>query len=303
MAIEVLTDVILPESVVRAGVQGKNVRNNLRTMTLNGYASVNVNWTKTLRQFEIGIAPMNLDVWQEIEGLHEATEGGAYGFLMLDPKDQAAITGEGELYPYSTGLIGESGKGYGVPTYKLFKKYTGVGGSRIKRRQITRPKDGTLSIKRGSASVTPTVNYDNGTVTFNADKTQSVLSHTVGTTHILAFSSADEIVAQITVGMRVYLTGVAGTAASILNNMSHEVTSVDAVNKTITLALSTSGKTATGGTAAKYPQASETLTWSGTFYVPVHFLDDTLEWELLKPGPLTGRLISGVQIIVQEIRE
>lgn len=53
----------------------------------------------------------------------------------------------------------------------------------------------------------------------------------------------------------------------------------------------------------KYPQATETLTWAGTFYVPVHFLEDSIEWEMLKPGPLTERIISGVQITLQEIRE
>lgn len=303
MAIEVLTDVILPESVVRAWVQGKNVRNNLRTMTYNGYAAVNVNWTKTLRQYEIGIAPMYLDVWQTIEGLHEATEGGAYGFLMLDPKDQTAINSEGELYPFTTTLVGTSGQGYGVPVYKLFKKYTGVGGSRIKRRQITRPKATTLTIKRAGNTVTPAVNYDTGTVTFDADATQSILSHTVGVKHVLTFSTDNGIIAQISAGQRLYVTGVSGTAATTLNNLSHLVDSVDVGNKTITLTVTTTGLNATGGTAKKYPQASETLTWAGTFYIPVHFLEDSIEWELLKPGSLGDRIISGVQIILQEIRE
>lgn len=303
MAIEVLTDVILPESVVRAGIQGKNVRNNLRTMTYNGYAAVNVNWTKTLRQYEIGIAPMYLDVWQTIEGLHEATEGGAYGFLMLDPKDQAALNSEGELYPFTTTPIGTPGEGYGVPTYKMFKKYTSVGGSRVKRRQITRPKATSIIFKRAGNTVTPTVNYDTGTVTFAADVTQNILTHTVGIKHVLTFSTDNGIIAQISAGQRLYITGISGTAASTLNNLSHLVDAVDVIAKTITLTVTTTGLNATGGTVNKYPQATETLTWAGTFYVPVHFLEDSIEWEMLKPGPLTERIISGVQITLQEIRE
>lgn len=304
MGITVLTDIFLPDSVMRAGVTGRNVRNNLRTMTYNGYAAVNINWTKTLRQYEIGVAPMHLDIWQTIEGLHEATEGGAYGFLMFDPKDSSVLSTEGELYPYEGGaLIGTSGVGYGTPVYKMFKKYTSVGGTRVKRRQITRPVAAGTVFKRGGSTVTPTVNYDTGTVTFAADASQTIASHTVGTKHVLTFANASGILAVLAAGQRVYLTNVSGTAASTLNNKSHLIDSVDLINFKMTLTTNTAGLNATGGTAYKYPQASEALTWSGSFYVPVHFLDDSIEWEILRPGTSTQRIISGVNIVLQEIRE
>lgn len=304
MSIIVLSDVVLPEDVIRAGVSGRNSRNNLRTMTANGFGAINVNWTKTLRQYEIGIAPMHLDVWASIEGLHEVTSGGALGFLMLDPKDSNVTLSQGQLYSYlNDTLVGTSGFGYGLPTYKLFKNYTTIGGVATKRRQITRPKIGSLVIKRSGATVTPAVDYNTGTVTFTADVTQGISTHTVGASHKLTFPNSTGVLAQLVVGQRVYLNGITGTAASLLNAKSHIISAVDLVAHTMTLSVNTTGLTATSGTAYKYPQESESLVWSGVFYVPVHFLDDSIEWEILRPGTDAQRLIAGVSVVLQEIRE
>lgn len=46
-----------------------------------------------------------------------------------------------------------------------------------------------------------------------------------------------------------------------------------------------------------------TLSWVGSFYVPVHFMNDYLEWELVAPGAADTRYASGPAAILQEIRE
>ena len=210
MAITIYSDVILPNAVVLAGIKGKQVRNNTRTVARNGSAMVNINWSKTLRQYELGFVPMKAEQWQAIEGLHEVTEGGAYGFLMLDPKDSTAKITQGFVT-----LISAADH-----SYQLVKRYTSAGSSRAKDRTITRPKltDFVLTIN-GTPSLAYALNPDTGVLTIASD-----------------------------------------------------------------------------------PLAS-TVHWSGTFYVPVHFEDDLIDWELVVAGPVDMRYLSGPSVVLTEIRE
>lgn len=310
MSITIYSDVILPNSVLLAGVRGKNRRNNTRAMSANGHATINVNWTRTLRQYEVGYVPMLPEAWAALEGLFEVTDGGAYGFLMQDPKDQTVEAGEGLLYAYGSDYLGAIGFGYGVPGYKLHKRYTTLGGTRTKDRQITRPKTGAVALTRGGSPVTlgasagnAAINYDTGTVTFVADASQALTSVTVGASTVLTFADAAGIIAALAVGQRVYLTGITGTAATTLNGLSHVITAKNAVAFTLTISTVTTGLTATGGTAAKYPQTTEALAWTGSFYVPVHFADDDLDWEMLRSGDFDSRLLAGPSVVLMEVRE
>ncbi len=306
MTITVYSDVILPESVVAAGVSGKQIRSNARTQNQGGYATINVVWDDTLREFDLGIKPMDVSAWQEIEGLQEITDSGAYGFLMLDPKDQTVTTGQGLLQPYLTENVGTIGFGYGIPTYRLAKQYTTVSGSRTKNRRISRPL--TSAVTRAGSPVTVGVAAGNiaiatetGTVTFVADESQAITSITTGATTVLNFANGTGIVAALAPGQRVYITGVTGTGASALNGLSHVIASEGATSLTINT--DTTGLTLASGTAAKYPQATEALAWTGTFYVPVHFVSDILDWELLRPGNFDERILAGPSVTVREVRE
>jgi uncharacterized protein (TIGR02217 family) len=305
--ITVYTDVILPNSVLAAGVRGKQIRSNARSTAFNGSMQINVNWSRTLRQYEMGFVPMTVAQWQAIEGLHEVTDGGAYGFLMEDPKDNAVDTGL--LRPFTTALVGNIGVGYGVPVHKMYKRYTSAGSTRTKDRAITRPR-ATPVLKRGAATVVlgtaagnASINYDTGTATFVADTSQAISTVTVGASTVLTFANATGIIAALAVGERVYLTGITGTAAATLNSLSHAITAKDATAFTLTISTATTGLTAAGGTAWKYPQASEALTWTGSFYVPVHFMNDEIDWELVRSGPVDTRLMAGPSVTLMEVRE
>lgn len=205
MPITVLADVIMPNSVISSGVRGKNMRLNSRIGLNNGYESINVIWSRTLRQFEIGTVPMLVSQWQAVEALHEITEGGAYGFLMQDPKD-CEVTG---------GVLVALGGG----VYQLYKRYTDVGSGRTKDRIITRPMATNLMVTNGGAPVAHTLDATTGRVT------------------------------------------IAGA-----------------------------------------PDAAG-LAWSGRFFVPVHFLEDFIDWELIGPGAASQRLLAGPSVVLQEIRE
>lgn len=204
MAITVFADVILSEEIIAAGVRGKQIRKNDRVMTDSGNVSINIIWTQTLREFELGIVAMSIDAWQELETLHEITEGGAYGFLMQDPKD-CRVTEGGILVPVDGG-------------YQLGKRYTEPRSGRTKDRKITRPSE-TISVFAGGIPIGAIVDP---------------------------------------------LTGLVTIAGS--------------------------------------PDAS-TLSWTGGFYLPVHFLDDSIDWEIVRPGSEDKRLVTGPLVVLQEIRE
>jgi uncharacterized protein (TIGR02217 family) len=169
MPIIVLADVVLPNSVITAGIKGKNMRMNVRNMTNNGFGDVNIVWTKTLRQYEIGIAPMLVSQWQAIEGLHEITEGGAYGFLMEDPKDNVTVN-----CPLS--LV--SGH-----LYQLQKRYVTAGTSRYKDRAITRPKAAPFVLSLSGSPMDPslyTLDVTTGQVSIPSAPSAALLSWTGG---------------------------------------------------------------------------------------------------------------------------
>jgi uncharacterized protein (TIGR02217 family) len=314
MPITVLTDIVLPETVIMAGIRGKNMRNNTRSMSVSGYASININWSKTLRQYEIGIKPMDIDQWHEIEGLHEATDGGAFGFLMKDPKDQLTSSSEGFMQGFNNELVGVLGYGYGVPVYQAFKNYESIGNNVNFDRKITRLD--TFQLKRNGNNVTVgvsagniSVNNATGQVTFVPDATQSIASITAGATTTIEFANST-LTSLFSVGNRVWITGVTGTGADLINNKSHEILSKDDSLFTLTINLDTSGLVFVtgdpfldGGSARKYPQPTETLTWAGSFYIPVHFANDEIDWEMLVAGDYAGRVVAGPSVVLQEIRE
>ena len=81
--VTVYADVILPStSIAAACLQGKPQRSNRPAASQSGQMCVNVNWVKILRLYDLGFVPMLPEVWATIEGIHEVTEGGAYGFLL-----------------------------------------------------------------------------------------------------------------------------------------------------------------------------------------------------------------------------
>jgi len=208
-ALTVFNDVILPNSVIAAaGLQGRNQRNNTRRMSQSGQVNVNVNWARTLREFDVGFIPMLPAQWATLQGIHEVTEAGAYGFLVEDPSDNSA-----------TVLTGNA-LGLTSTTFQLRKVYTSIGSTRTKQRTIKRPKASTFAIY---TSGTPIASY-----TLNAD------------------------------------TGVVTIPAA---------------------------------------PAAATLSWSGTFYVPVHFAGDDLGWDLVAAGPSDARLIAGRSIVLAEVLE
>lgn len=210
MAIMVLSDVILRSGVLSSGAHGRSRRANSRMMTEGGFETVNSLWSQALRAYELATVPRSIDQWREIEALHEITAGGAYGFLIEDPKDFKVTSGQGKA-----SLVSGS-------TYQLKKRYTFTGSSQYHDRIITRPKSSGLAVTyNGGAAPAYTLDATTGRITF------------------------------------------------------------------------------TGGAVAD----ATLIGWTGDFYVPVHFTQDEIEWELVAPGQRDARYIAAPTIPLQEIRE
>ena len=205
MSITVYSDVILPDSVIASGVRGKQIRRNSRVTTDSGLSSINIVWTQTLREYEVGFIPMIREAWQDVETIHEITEGGAYGFLMKDPKDQYAASTEGVVL------------GLTSTTFQAYKRYLHDDSGRYKLRKITRLEEDSFVLGGG---LTGTVDPDTG---------------------IIAIPSAP---------------------------------------------------------------AAASVTWEGGIYVPVHFMDDFIDWEIVGSGATAeARFVAGPNVVLREIRE
>jgi len=308
MSIVVKSDVIMDECVFLAGASGMRTRQNDRTANQGGYETVNAVRDVTLSTYSFGAKPMDIDAWSEVEGVYEDTDAGTFGFLIKDPIHQSVTVADGGLQGYMLGVqYGVSGFGNGTPTYVLGQFFKPQSTTRRRFTPRTRPI-GTPSVFRGGSPVTVGVAAGNIAfsaapvfVTFVADTSQALTSITTGASTVLNFADGTGMVAATSIGQRVYVTGVSGTAATTLNSIAHVVTAKGATSLTVSTV--TTGLSGTGGTAAKYPQADEALTAAFSFYVPVHFASDNLEFDIVLPGDVEDRIVAGPNVTLIEVRE
>lgn len=258
-----------------------------------GYESRNAAWSQARHQFEIGLTVRPQPQFELIRDHFMAVRGRLDGFRFKDHTDYQVSTAEARLIPlHGTNQVGTSGVGYGVPSFQLGKYYAAGANSYI--RDIRKPVIGTLSVRRNGSNVTAGVGAGNyaidtttGVVTFVADQSRSITSHTPAVGHLLVVASAFS--PNLTSADRVYITGVSGTAATLLNGLSHDISAVASANITITT--NTSGLTASGGTAYFYPQAIDTVDFAVEFDVPVRFDIDHFNATIVNRAGSGGELL------------
>jgi uncharacterized protein (TIGR02217 family) len=226
----------------------------------------NIGWDYPRHRFRVSINARILAEVQANRAFFYTTRGAAIGFRFKDHTDYTCSVSEG--------FLDLTAAGTGSPSLQLTKWYTS--GSDVFKRLIYKPIT-SIAVFRNASPVTVgagagqiAVSYTAGTVTFVADQSRSITSHTVGASHIFTLASAFS--PNLAIGGRIYVTGVTGTAATALNAVSHVITNV--AGAVITTSTVTTGLTANGGTAFYYPQPTDALTWSGQFDVPVRFESD-----------------------------
>lgn len=159
MPITVLADMILPNSIISAGVRGKLKRTNSRVQHgETGYVSINAVSSQALREYELGTVPLRIEDWQTLQSFYEITLGGTFGFLLEDPADCREDNGAIVLMP----AVG------GSPAYyQLVRRYIEPKSGRYSDRPITRPNVSSLQFfnANGSPAASPTVDPLTGRVT------------------------------------------------------------------------------------------------------------------------------------------
>lgn len=296
----------LPEVIARGLTCGPSFSTRVVVLR-SGVEQRNANWSRVRWRADAASSVRKLSDFAALEEFFYAVGGRLHGFRVRDYGDYTHTSAGGSpiLVPldadgYATGT---AGLGYGVPTYQLAKRY--AAGALSHDRWITKPVSGSVSLTRASVAVTlgaaagnAAVNSTTGVVTFVADQSKSINTHTPGATHVLTLASAFS--PNVSVGDRVYVSGCGGADADLINDLSHEVTNVSSAD--VTIALATTGKTITGGTAYLYPQPDEALVWAGEFDVPCRFDIDQLDRQMITRQVSGEYLVQAISVPLIEVR-
>jgi uncharacterized protein (TIGR02217 family) len=296
----------LPEIIAQGLTCGPSFSTRVVVLR-SGAEQRNANWSRVRWRADAASAVRKLSDFAALEEFFYAVGGRLHGFRVKDYGDfeHDSAGASPVLVPldadgYATGT---AGAGYGVPTYQLAKRYTA--GALSHDRWITKPVSGSVSLTRAAVAVTlgagagnAAVSSTTGVITFVADQSKAINTHTPGATHVLTLASAFS--PNVSVGDRVYVTGCGGADAALLNSLSHQVTNVSAAD--VTIATATTGATITGGTAYLYPQPDEALAWAGEFDVPCRFDTDQLDRNMITRQVSGDYLVQALSIPLVEVR-
>lgn len=223
----------------------------------------NINSAQAWRQYAFTMPAINSAEFAILEAHYLAVKGTGHQFRLQDWVDYVCAQADG--------FLGQAAAGTGMPTYQMHKRY--VTGSLTEWRAIRKPASSGNTIYRNASPATAGASAGNyaldsttGIVTWVADSSSAASSHTVGASHQVTLGGA---LAGLPIGGKLYLSGVTGTAATVLNGIAHTISNI--VGSTYTLSTATTGLTASSGTGYKYPQATDTLAWAGTFDTPVAY--------------------------------
>lgn len=258
-----------------------------------GYETRNQVWAQPRRKYSITGAMRIVGNAAATKAFFMAAAGRANGFRIYDQFDNSVDV--------TSGVLGTTGVGAGVPVYQLFKNYNLTPLST--QNKISKPVVGTVVPYRGGTAIVAgtgagqyALDTTTGLLTMVADGSSSVSSITPGTTTSVTLSSPISGLSATAGQNLLYLNGLTGAGAPLVNGIAHTITAV--AGAVYTLATNTAGAPITAaGTGAKYPQSGETMTWAGSFDIPVRF--DT-DW--LQIGLDTGGLLNWDSITLIELR-
>lgn len=232
-----------------------------------GATLYNAGWNNGLGEGNVGNRLVTQAELNYILAFFRARKGRAGRFRVRD---------QGNYNCTTTQSLASPTQGVGGPTYQTYKRWTS--GGTFEDQKLVK-LTGTFSPFRNAAPVTAgagagqySIDSNSGIFTFVADASSSASSHIVGATHQVALGSN----LGLAIGGKLWLDGVTGTAASVLNNKAHTITNL--VGNVFTLNITTTGLAATGGTGRKYPQATDAITFSTDFDLPVHFGVDSMRY-------------------------
>jgi len=245
-----------------------------------GREARNSQWAAERHAWTVGHVPKLPAEWEPLRAFFRLVRGKGSGFRFKDWTDYQATLAEGILQPLNAAgaPVGTPGLGFGVPAYQLVKRYAYAGFT--DDRTIAKPVAGTVAVQLAGGAVAfgggagqIALDTTTGVVTFQPAASQAVSTVTVGATTQVTLAAA---LSPLAIGDRLYLTGLTGADAALLNNASHAITNVSSA--TYTLSTNTAGKTITpgAGVGRRYPRVTDALAWSGEFDVPARFDTDRM---------------------------
>ena len=220
----------------------------------SGYEQRNINWSQERNSWELGERALKKSELIYIHNFFRRVRGRAVGFRY---KDWAG-------YQVTDAPITLTG----AASYQLQKTETGA--NNVYARDIKKPVAGTLSFKRnGSTLAGVTVDTTTGIATLTADSTKTITGITKANPGVISATAHG-----FANGDKVFLSGIGG-----MTQLNGQVVTVTVVNaNSFSIGVNTTSYTTytSGGTAAKYAQGADVVTWSGEFDVPVRFDADRL---------------------------
>jgi len=137
-------------------------------MSDSGHEQRNINWAEARMKWNVSHGVKTDDQVKALIDFFRARKGKAYGFRFKDWSDYVAT---------NQAIAKISGTDN---TYQLRKQYSDVGRTEV--RFITKPVQGTLSLRNGGTLLTPTTDYTvdwaTGIITLTADTGPSSLTAT-----------------------------------------------------------------------------------------------------------------------------
>lgn len=231
-------------------------------------------WSVSRGRWQADWGPYDTATKDALIDFFRSVKGRLIGFRFKDPADYLDA---------GRGVLGAAGVGTGLPAYQLTKRY--AAGALFDARPIRKPVAGTIAVQRGGVGVgigtgpgQVQVDATTGIVTFAADVSASIARITAGADTTVQLSAS----IGVAVGGRLYLSGLSGPLGDALNGRAWPVSAVSGA--TYTLAVGTAGLTGSGGIAARYPQPTETLTYTGRHDTPVRFDTDRLDIRAVDRG-------------------
>lgn len=239
-----------------------------------GFEKRNQVWQDVKYSYDVSTAVRSRADYHLVLSHFNEVRGRLNTFPFKDPLDFEVDESNGMAYYVSPGV------------YQLAKRYGSVDPY---LRKISRPFGASVSMG--------TLDANTGLVSVAAEQTQAITSHAIGVTHEFDLSAAFS--PNVLVGQYVYPIGVTGTAAALLNGQRLQVTAV--VADLVSVALDTTGLTASGGSLRMFP-ATEEITWTGEFRVPVRYGADRLAGQVVNSNG-QELFVQVSSIILNEVRE
>lgn len=254
-----------------------------------GVESRNQNWSAARSRWDVAHGVKTAADYAALLAFFRIAKGRTHGFRFKDWLDFEAVVADGRL--------GTDAVGTGYPTYQLYKRYANAAGN--EDRAIVKPVAGQVTVYRNASPVAVgagageiAISSTTGIVTFVANSSKTITAITRANPGEVTTSAAHGF----STGNLIYLASVLGMTQ--VNGLAFNIT-VTAADK-FTLGVNTSGYTAytSGGTAAKYPQAADALTWAGQFDVPARFDVDHMQASREGPADYDWRDIPVIEIRV-----